>query len=258
MPEYKGEPSRGKVASSIVPPSRNTMPSLLATISEAFRDAVAPAQRRALFGSILATLAVFAGLHLLVSWGIEHLRPESHPWLLWPLEILGNFAVLALTWLLFPAVATTILSLFLDGVLARLEAQHYPALPPSRGMPLATVLASGGRLLGLTIGLNLLALPIYLLVPVINPLLFYGVNGYLLGREYFDLVALRRLDGIAATALWRERRGRWLLAGAAIAALLSLPIVNLAAPLVAASFMLHLVTEASGLAASSGRNRSKT
>ena len=68
----------------------------------------------------------------------------------------------------------------------------------------------------------------------------------------------QRLDGIAATALWRERRGRWVLAGAAIAALLSLPIVNLAAPLVAASFMLHLVTEASGLAASSERNRSKT
>src|SRR5262249_31708823 len=74
----------------------------------------------------------------------------------------------------------------------------------------------------------------------------------------FDLVALRRLDGVAATALWRERRGRWLLAGVAIAALLSLPIVNLAAPLVAAAFMLHLVTAASGLAASSGRDPSKT
>jgi uncharacterized protein involved in cysteine biosynthesis len=231
---------------------------LLATISTAFRDALAPPQRRALLGSILATLAVFAGLHLLVSWGVGELRPESHPWLLWPLEILGNFAVLALTWLLFPAVATAILSFFLDSVLARLEAQHYPALPPARGMPTAAVLASGGRLLGLTVGLNLLALPIYLLVPAINPLLFYGVNGYLLGREYFDLVALRRLDGVAATALWRERRGRWLLAGVAIAALLSLPIVNLAAPLVAASFMLHLVTEASGLAASSGRGGSKT
>jgi uncharacterized protein involved in cysteine biosynthesis len=59
-------------------------------------------------------------------------------------------------------------------------------------------------------------------------------------------------------ALWRERRGRWLLAGVAIAALLSLPIVNLAAPLVAAAFMLHLVTEASGLAASSGRDGSRT
>lgn len=234
------------------------MPSLLATVTQAFRDAFAPAQRRALLGSILATLCIFVALHFAVSWGIETVRPESHPWLLWPLEILGNFAVLALTWLLFPAVATAILSLFLEGVLERLEAQHYPGLPPSRGMPLSAVLASGGRLLGLTIGLNLLALPIYLLMPAINPLLFYCVNGYLLGREYFDLVALRRLDGVAATALWRERRGRWLLAGVAIAALLSVPIVNLAAPLVAAAFMLHLVTAASGLAASSERDGSRT
>jgi uncharacterized protein involved in cysteine biosynthesis len=234
------------------------MPPLLAMLSQAFRDAFAPAQRRALLGSILATLAVFVGLHFLVSWGIERVHPENHPWLLWPLEILGNLAVLALTWLLFPAVATAILSLFLETVLERLEGEHYPGLPTSRGMPLGAVLASGGRLLGLTIGLNLLALPIYLLVPVINPLLFYGVNGYLLGREYFDLVALRRLDGVAARALWRERRGRWFLAGVAIAALLSLPIVNLAAPLVAAAFMLHLVTEASGLAASSGRDGSRT
>jgi len=259
VPEYKGEPRGSKVA--VPAPAmvlRTSMPPLLTTISRAFRDAFAPEQRRALFGSILATLAVFAGLHLAVSWAIDHLRPERHPWLLWPLEVLGNFAVLALTWLLFPAVATAILSLFLDGVLARLEAQHYPRLPSARGMPLSVVLASGGRLLGLTLGLNLLAMPVYLLVPAINPLLFYGVNGYLLGREYFDLVALRRLDGVAATALWRERRGRWLLAGVAIAALLSLPVVNLAAPLVAASFMLHLVTEARGWAASSGRDRSRT
>jgi uncharacterized protein involved in cysteine biosynthesis len=115
-------------------------------------------------------------------------------------------------------------------------------------MPLSAALVSGLRLLGLTIALNLLALPIYLLIPAINLFLFYLLNGYLLGREYFDLIALRRLDGVAARALWRERRGRWLLAGTAIAALLSLPVVNLAAPLIAAALMLHLVTEAAGIA----------
>jgi CysZ protein len=95
----------------------------------------------------------------------------------------------------------------------------------------------------LTIGLNLLALPIYVLVPALNLVLFYLLNGYLLSREYFDLVALRRLDGMAANTLWRERRGRWMLGGIAIAGLLSIPILNLAAPLVAAGLMLHLVTD---------------
>jgi CysZ protein len=88
-----------------------------------------------------------------------------------------------------------------------------------------------------------LALPIYVLVPALNLVLFYSLNGYLLSREYFDLVTLRRLDGVATNALWRERRGRWMLGGITIAGLLSIPVLNLAAPLVAAALMLHLVTD---------------
>ncbi|HVM81184.1 MAG TPA: EI24 domain-containing protein [Stellaceae bacterium] len=224
------------------------MRSLLKTLGLAFEDALAPAQRQALILSIVGAVAVFGLLFIGVTWGVSAARVSEHWWFRWPLEILGNLAVLGLAWLIFPGVATTILSLFLEPVLRRLERQHYPALPPALGMPLGAALVSGLRLLGLTIALNLLALPIYLLIPAINLLLFYLLNGYLLGREYFDLVALRRLDGVAAGALWRERRGRWLLAGTAIAALLSLPVVNLAAPLVAAALMLHLVTEAAGFA----------
>lgn len=225
------------------------MASLPAHIALALRDAVAPGQRRALLISIVAAFLVFLALHAAVAWSIEVLRPENHPWLRWPLEILGDFAVMGLAWLLFPAVSTTILSFFLDAVLDRLEHEHYPSLGPAHAVPISAVLKSGLRLLILTIVLNLLALPIYLAVPAINLFLFYLLNGYLLSREYFDLVALRRLDGVAARTLWRELRGRWLLAGVAIAALLSLPIANLAAPLVAAALMLHLVTEAAGLAA---------
>jgi len=229
------------------------MRSLLRTVGLAIDDAFAPEQRHVLVVSIVATIAIFALLCLGVSWGVSAVRLSEHWWFKWPLEVLGNLAVLAIAWLIFPGVATTILSLFLDPVLTRLERKHYPALPPSFGMPLRQAIISGLRLLGLTIALNLLALPIYLLIPAINLFLFYLLNGYLLGREYFDLVALRRLDGVAAGALWRERRGRWLLAGTAIAALLSLPVVNLAAPLVAAALMLHLVTEAAGLAGVSAR-----
>lgn len=215
----------------------------------ALRDAFAPTQRRALAVSIGATILIFLALTLAVDWALGTIDLAGHSWLEWPLQILGSFAVVALAWLLFPAVATAILSLFLDRVLDRLDAQHYPELPPARRVPLRAVLASGARLIGLTLALNLVALPIYLAFPAINLFLFYTLNGYLLSREYFDLVAFRRLDGVAAKALWRARLGRWFLAGVAIAALLSLPIVNLAAPLIAAAFMLHLVTGTRGMEA---------
>lgn len=211
----------------------------------ALHDAFAPAQRRMLVVSIGATILIFLALSFGVGWSLATIDLANFSWLKIPLEILGHFAVLLLAWLLFPSVATTILSLFLDGMLNRLDAEHYPALPPANSVPLSAVLASGFRLLLLTLFLNLAALPIYLLIPVTIPFLFYLLNGYLLSREYFDLVALRRLDRNAARRLWRRRRLRWFLAGIAIAVLLSLPLIGLAAPLIAAAFMLHLVTEAS-------------
>ena len=93
--------------------------SLPAHIAAALRDAVAPGQRRALLASIIAAFLIFLALHAGVAWAIETFRPQNYAWLRWPLQILGDFAVMGLAWLLFPAVSTTILSFFLDAVLDR-------------------------------------------------------------------------------------------------------------------------------------------
>jgi uncharacterized protein involved in cysteine biosynthesis len=87
---------------------------------------------------------------------------------------------------------------------------------------------------------NLLALPLYL-VPVLSAIVFCGANAYLPGREYIELVALRRLDPWTARALWRSQRWRFFIAGLLITALLTVPVVNLVASLIAAAFMVHLV-----------------
>lgn len=73
-------------------------------------------------------------------------------------------------------------------------------------------------------------------------IVFYGVNAYLLGREYFEMVALRRLDPRSAQRLRQVYRLRFFIAGLVIAGLLTLPVVNFVAPLLAAAFMVHLVT----------------
>ena len=96
------------------------------------------------------------------------------------------------------------------------------------------------RLTGLTLLLNLLSLPVYLLVPGINLFLFLALNGYLLGRGYFELVALRRLDAGEARRVRRRFTGRVFLGGVVIAGLFALPFVNLVAPVVATAFMLHI------------------
>jgi len=158
----------------------------------------------------------------------------------WLLDVLGGLAVLALTWLLFPAVATLIMSFFLERVAAAVEARDYPGRGPPRRQPVGEILGLTLRLTGLTLVLNVLALPIYLLVPGINLFLFLAVNGYLLGRGYFEVVSLRRLDAAAARAV-RNRFGlRVFLGGVVIAGMFALPFVNLVAPVIATAFMLHV------------------
>jgi uncharacterized protein involved in cysteine biosynthesis len=88
--------------------------------------------------------------------------------------------------------------------------------------------------------LNLIVLPIYLIFPGINLFLFLALNGYLFGRGYFEVVALRRLDAGEARAVRSRFAGRVFLGGVVIAGLFALPLVNLVAPVIATAFMLHI------------------
>ena len=158
----------------------------------------------------------------------------------WLIDLLGGLAVLVLSWLLFPAVVTAIMSFFLERIAAAVEDLDYPGRGPPRRQRIGETVAATLRLTGLTLLLNLLALPVYLLVPGINLFLFLSLNGYLLGREYFEVVALRRLDAAAARAARRRFGLRVFLGGIMIATLFGLPLVNLVAPVIATAFMVHV------------------
>ncbi len=161
----------------------------------------------------------------------------------WLFGAAGIFAVLIASFFLFPAVMVMALSFLLEDVAAAVERRHYPGLPPARLQPWREAVVGALAFAGVTVALNLLFLPVYLLLlvaPPLNLFVFYLLNGYLLGREYFELVALRRLDAAAVKRMRRGHRGRVLLAGAVIAFLLTLPLVNLLMPIVATGFMLHV------------------
>jgi CysZ protein len=110
----------------------------------------------------------------------------------WVVELTGGLTVLVLSWLLFPAVATLAMSCFLDRIATAVEATDYPDKGPARSQPWGEIVAVAARLGAATIACNLLALPLYLLAPGINSVLFLVLNGYLFGRGYFEVVALRR------------------------------------------------------------------
>jgi CysZ protein len=210
----------------------------------AFARAVAqlgdPAFRRPLLLGLAGALTVFAGLWLGMGLLLTRTRVFDNPWLDATLDAFGGLATLALTLLLYPAIVAAVMGLFLDGAIAAVEARHYPGHPPPRAVGLTEQLGLAARLILKALVLNLIALPIYL-VPGLNLVVFYTLNGYLLGREYFEMVAQRRLDPSALRALWRDRRAAILITGAGVAFISTIPLVNLVAPLVAAAAMTHQV-----------------
>lgn len=145
--------------------------------------------------------------------------------------------------MLFPAAAIGLQSIFLDGVAEAVEAKYYPTLPPGRSQRIGEIVATAIRLTLVILGLNLLLLFVWLILLLIAtplaPIPFYLVNGYLLGREYFELIALRRMGPEAANVLRRRKLGWNMMDGVVLTLLFTIPILNLAGPIIAAAYMTH-------------------
>lgn len=195
--------------------------------------------QRVLWGSLALTTAVF----VLLAVGLNYALPENATewgWVNWLIELGAIGAFVVVLFFLFPAIATLFIGLFLEAIAAAVERRHYAADAPGREVPFVRSLGITLRFALVLIVLNLLALPLYLFLPAINIVVFYGLNGYLLGREYFELVAHRHLGDSDVGALRRANRIRLLLTGVVIAFLLTVPLVNLVAPIIATAAMVHV------------------
>ncbi len=186
-----------------------------------------------------SALAAFAALLWIVGYLLTATVLFTTGWLETVVDLLGGLAALMLTWFLLPGVISALVGLFLEKIAEAVEARHYPSLPPADGLAVTTMVATMLRYLGALVFFNLLLLP-FLLFPPVFPFVFYGVNGYLLSREYFELVALRRVGAADMRRLRKANRGRLFVAGVVITLLLTVPVVNLLAPVVATAAMIHL------------------
>ena len=154
------------------------------------------------------------------------------------LHVISGLGGTVLAWFLFPLLYPLLVNFFDDYMADVIEREDYPGLPPARP-PFWPTLLEDIWFTVKAIALNVLCLPLYL-IPVLGLMLYYGLNGYLLGMQFFRMMAGRRVS--AAEAAEMERRGRRtiLIAGAAISFCSTIPVLNLAAPLLGVAAMLHL------------------
>lgn len=193
--------------------------------------------------TVLALVALWFGLTSLVEWlalpWLQALLPGMPSWAGWLGGIIAAIALAFGTALLVAPVTAVIAGLFLDDVAEVVERTDYPGEPIGRAMPALRSLVLAIKFLGVVILGNIVAL-LLLLVPGINIAAFFVVNGYLLGREFFEFAAMRFRGEDEARALRRQYAGTVFLAGLVIAAFLAVPVLNLVTPLFAAAMMVHL------------------
>jgi uncharacterized protein involved in cysteine biosynthesis len=207
-----------------------------------------PRLRGVIVRAILISAVIFILLVIVAGWVLSGLSFFGISWLDGAVSFLGTSAALIIGVLLFPAFTGIIISFTLEDIAAAVEARHYSHLPPARKEPLPEILINAIRFAGVTVFLNLivfiLIVPIMIITVIMIPLIpfvFFALNGYLLGREYFEFAAARRLDPENGRLLRQQHKIRVLACGIAIAGLMTIPFVNCLMPVVAAAFMLHVL-----------------
>ncbi|MGD9918164.1 MAG: EI24 domain-containing protein [Paenirhodobacter sp.] len=221
---------------------------ILTSYLRGWGDLMRPGAMKILAIGVALALGLFVALFLALTGLADLLLPDTItlPWI-GPVSFLHAAAgwasfglmLVASIFLMVP-VASAFTGFFLEDVAEMVEAEHYPTLPKVRPMGFVEGLGDTMRFFGVVLGANLIALIIYPFVIPFAPLLFFGLNGYLLGREYFQMAAFRRMDKPQAMAFYQRNKLTVWAAGALMAVPLAVPLLNLVVPVVGAAAFTHL------------------
>src|ERR1700732_5146820 len=165
--------------------------------------------------------------------------------LAWIVSIAAGLGVVVGAVFLMPAITSLVASVFVDEVADHVERAHYPAERPGTALPLGVAMTEGVKTALLTILVYLIALP-FVFIAGAGFIAFFIATAWLLGREYFELAAMRFRSPAEAKAMRRDNAAVVFTAGLIIAAFVSIPIVNLATPLFGMAFMVHMHKRLSG------------
>lgn len=194
----------------------------------------------------LVVIVLFRLLEWLSGAGRDWLEAMIGPAAHGPLAVLGWIIAIALSLglftgavLLMPAVTALVASFFVDEIAEMVERSHYPGDPPGAALPLWLAAVEGIKTAFLAIAVYLCALPFFLFVGA-GAVAFFVATAWLLGRQYFELAAMRFRRVAEAKALRRRHEATVFTAGLFIAGFVSIPILNLATPLFGIALMVHM------------------
>mgnify|MGYP000275603566 CR=1 FL=1 len=212
---------------------------------KAFSETFSPPFRKVLWRSLGMTLMLMVILGAGGYYGIQEIPTMSYEWVNKVVELVAYlFLVIALFFLSMP-VTTLFAGLYLEEVAAVVEEVDYPQDPAGKDQPFFPSLWVAIKFTVLLIGLNILILPLFFIMPPFYPIVAWSLNAYLLSREYFELVAMRHMSEKEAIALRRSRGFRIWASGLIVAGFAAIPILNLLTPLFGTAYMVHIFKKVS-------------
>jgi CysZ protein len=219
---------------------------LVQMFSEPFRRVLFKAAGLAIVLLVVIVIALYRLLEWLSGSGMSYLELTFGAVAHGVLAVLGWFVAIALgvglfagAVMLMPAVTALVASFFADEIAELVERAHYPTDPPGVALPLWRAVFEGVKTAALAVAVYLCAAPLLLFAGA-GAVLFFLATAWVLGREYFELAAMRlhRVDD--AKALRRIHQATVFTAGLFIAGFVSIPILNLATPLFGTALMVHV------------------
>lgn len=154
------------------------------------------------------------------------------------MHMLGSMGGVMIAWFLFPLLYPILMGFFDERMAEVIETHDYPHLPKATP-PFWPTLMQDVWFSVKAILLNILCLPLYF-VPLVGLVVYYTLNGYLLGNQFFRMAAGRRVGIEQADELRCRARGSIVLGGAVVMFCATIPLLNLIAPLLGVATMLHL------------------
>ena len=227
---------------------------MISSFLKTFGQVNDPKIRKALALATLLTLlsiilAVTLGVALLdrlfdfFSMTLQSWFGKGESWFRGFAQLLGGSLIFLICYMVFAGIHGAFVGIFIDDILDAVKKKHYPEIPWQKPPGFIKSCLFSARLLSLTFALNLLASPLLILAwffPPVGLFLQIVLNGYLLGKEYGQLVEFRIPENVSVVP-----KPKYFLNGMIASIIWVIPVLNLLAPILLAGSVLHLRLKAS-------------
>lgn len=194
--------------------------------------------RRIFWKSLGLTILLFIFVFVVLEAFILFLASFPWPWLETVTAVGTGLSLFVSFFYLMGPVTALFAGLYLDKIAEIVEINDYPEDPLGKELDTISSIITGVQFGLIVLLVNLILLPTLLFG--FGALLMVVSNAYLLGREYFELVAMRHLKVQEAKAMRRSHSGRIFVAGLLPACINLIPIVNIFVPIFATAYFAHI------------------